>query len=391
MKQEKISCERQTSRAAHSQVLDLLRFPLALVVLTVHVFGVRETYVYGQQYVFQGQPLIDAAYYFVRSFLSEYSLTIYFFISGYVFFLGVNDFSPSVYKRKLRNRIKTLLIPYIVWNIVAVLVELSYFFPPLSALRPGLDINDVDFSFSAILQTFGNSTYGVFGHVYSDAVSSTTVFYPQDSPLWFLRALMAVTLITPALHFFLRKFGLYFVGLTYVMWGCVYVAVAGLTIEFFTALFPFSFGACMSIRGHDMMTEFGRYFKLSAVLYLLLSAVQMVELYNDADTLYLATKVLAAPVAMVFAYNVSAWLLRKGVCHVVPSLAAASFFIYITHYMLVGNTMKMLIYVFHPDGQGGLLVIFIAAVVLICGLLLVLFYLMRRFTPRLLKFTTGRR
>ena len=91
---------------------------------------------------------------------------IYFFILGYVFFLKVTDFTPDVYKRKLRNRFKTLFIPFIVWNLVAVLVELSYFFPPLSSLRPGLDFADVDFSARAILQTFWDSKHGIFGNDY---------------------------------------------------------------------------------------------------------------------------------------------------------------------------------------------------------------------------------
>ena len=153
-------------RAAHSQALDLLRFPLAVVVLTVHAFGIQGVQVYGEYHDFMSMPAYEAVYCFVMSFLAEYSLAIYFFISGYVFFLGVDDFPLGVWKRKLRNRLKTLLIPFIVWNVLAAMVEVAYFYPPLSALRPGLDAGDLDFSIGAVLQIFWDNKHGITAAAY---------------------------------------------------------------------------------------------------------------------------------------------------------------------------------------------------------------------------------
>ena len=79
----------------------------------MHAFGIQGVQVYGEYHDFMSMPAYEAVYYFVMSFLAEYSLAIYFFISGYVFFLGVDDFTLGVWKRKLRNRLKTLLIPFI--------------------------------------------------------------------------------------------------------------------------------------------------------------------------------------------------------------------------------------------------------------------------------------
>lgn len=42
-----------------------------------------------------------------------------FFISGYLFFFRT-AFSVDVYKKKLKSRIKTLLIPYLFWNFVVL-------------------------------------------------------------------------------------------------------------------------------------------------------------------------------------------------------------------------------------------------------------------------------
>ena len=43
-------------RAAHSQALDLLRFPLAVVVLTVYAFGIQGVQVYGEYHDFMSMP-----------------------------------------------------------------------------------------------------------------------------------------------------------------------------------------------------------------------------------------------------------------------------------------------------------------------------------------------
>lgn len=361
------------------------------MVLTVHVFARWHVHIYGKEYVFLGQLVFDALYNFVQSFLSEYSLMIYFFILGYVFFLKVTDFTPDVYKRKLRNRFKTLFIPFIVWNLVAVLVELSYFFPPLSSLRPGLDFADVDFSARTILQTFWDSKHGIFGNAYPPVENWSGMLYPQDSPLWFLRVLMLMALLTPVLHWLIKRLRLYFVGAAYVAWIWAYLSGNGIAIELTTALFPFSFGAYMSISGNDMMMIFGKYFRVSVVAYVVLSSVQVAALYCDAQMLFLSAKVLAAPAALVFAYNMSAWLLRRGICRVVPLLASASFFIYVTHDICLSNVVRIFIYLFHPTSQFAIAATYLSVIVVMSFALLGLFWLMQRYTPRLLKFVAGRK
>lgn len=379
-------------RAAHSQALDLLRFPLAIVVLTVHTFHNPTVFVYGKEYTFAGRPLFDAFYNFVYSFLSDYSLMIYFFISGYVFFLGITDFTADVYKRKLRNRVKTLLIPFIVWNVACVLVELSYYFPPLSAMRPGLDFAKVDLSPVAVLQTFWNSIHGIFGNVYEyPAADYVGIYPPQNNSLWFLRALMAMALLTPVLWCTIKRVGICLTCAAYALWAWAYLYGTGYVLEFATALFPFSFGAYMSISGRNMINVFGRYFKLSAVAYIALSAVQMAALYGDAQLVYKVAKVLACPVALVLAYNLSAWLLRRNYCRVVPLLASASFFIYVSHELILGNVKKVLVALIRPcNGVAGAATYILAIAVVAFGLLGV-FWLMQRYTPRLLKFVAGRK
>lgn len=87
-----------------SQSLDLLRFPLAIVVMTIHVWfpGVADATA--------DVPALNALSGLVAGLLWDQSVPVYFFISGFVFFLNV-DMSAATYRHKLRNRTKSLLIP----------------------------------------------------------------------------------------------------------------------------------------------------------------------------------------------------------------------------------------------------------------------------------------
>ena len=50
------------------------------------------------------------------------AVPVFFIISGYFFFYQTKAFGKEAYSKKLRKRIKTLLIPYLLWNLLPVLL-----------------------------------------------------------------------------------------------------------------------------------------------------------------------------------------------------------------------------------------------------------------------------
>ena len=78
-----------------SQTLDLLRFPLAVVVLLIHTFGVEGLGVNGRAFEPEQYPLFVVVRDAIEAFLGGQSVPVYFFISGYVFFLGVETGSDE--------------------------------------------------------------------------------------------------------------------------------------------------------------------------------------------------------------------------------------------------------------------------------------------------------
>lgn len=82
MKNQKNIVNRNDLR---SQSLDLLRFPLAVVVLIVHVFTISDVAFGGQRLSVEDFPLFVHMRNFLDAFLRGQSVPIYYFISGYVF------------------------------------------------------------------------------------------------------------------------------------------------------------------------------------------------------------------------------------------------------------------------------------------------------------------
>lgn len=111
---------------------------------------------------------------------------LFFAISGYLFAWNINSFKESLHKQ--RRRIRTLLVPYVLWNIIFVLwhVALVYI--------PGVD-------------RFNNST-GLLNEYFG--VSAWKCLYnlfikPAAFQLWFLRDLLVMQLFSPLLWFLAKK------------------------------------------------------------------------------------------------------------------------------------------------------------------------------------------
>lgn len=370
---------------SRSQALDLLRFPLAVVILTVHVFGTGVLAVHGVEYSLENIPVMSGVMGFINAFLRDQSVPIYFFISGYVFFLG-REFTGEVYLAKLKNRIKTLFVPYLIWNTLAILIKATLFMPCLHSFLPGMASVDMDWSFTSVLQCYWDETKGVFAALYTDSGS----IFPQNAPLWFIRDLMIVVLCTPLIYRFLKWARNYAVWLFGVSWFVLNYWQLGHVLQLSTAFFFFSWGAYLSIAKKDMLEYFERFFKVSLVAYPLLSLLHVASVYwcpEITDTI----KWLNVVAGLFFAYNVSAWLLRRNVCRVSPFLASASFFVYITHWLIYSLLLKLLFYLIEPCMWPGVISVYLLTIIVLLFSILAVYYFLKLYATRLTRVLTGRK
>ena len=368
-----------------SQSLDLLRFPLALFVVAVHVFR-PFPWLDDNAEVF---PVVDWLFRFVNAFIVDQSVPVYFFIAGYVFFLGM-DMSIKSYAGKLRRRCHSLLIPYLMWNTLAILYLMKVMLPGMQAVSEFADTQQFHLSLSNFIECYWDSSQGIIPHVNLN----DNGIYPIDTPLWFVRDLMIMVLITPAIYALYKfptphaitKVILVFFTL---VWAVRIPGLGHLSLLLEAFVF-FSWGGFLSYHKRDMIVEFRRYSTTSFILYplLALSILFLTPIWPQAMVYVKSIHVI---VGLFFFYNIAAWLVTKRHCRASSFLSSASFFIYCGHYIILDPVARR---VFSITGTGGDMAVvsaYILTYIIIIGLLLGVYAMMHRYTPRLLRLFTGGR
>lgn len=104
-----------------SKTIDLLKFVLIIGIVFIHVAPatlVIEGVYYG---VNSEKSLFYYNSQFFSNVLGRISVPLFFFISGYLFFLD-SKFDLQAYRKKIRSRKRSLLIPYLFWNTFTIIM-----------------------------------------------------------------------------------------------------------------------------------------------------------------------------------------------------------------------------------------------------------------------------
>ncbi len=161
-----------------SEAITWLRFPLIFLIIMLHCYSVVR--LNGEHEVY-----FKTVYPFAL-WLGETGVPGFFFISGYLFFL-----SKKSYTEKIKTRIHTLLIPYVIWNsIMLLLYILAYHigFPQ--------EINN---------RSLAGYTAMDYLRLYWDRGEfDNGNFVPLLCPLWYIRNLMIMSIISPLLYYIVK-------------------------------------------------------------------------------------------------------------------------------------------------------------------------------------------
>ena len=266
------------SRQLLSSTIDFLRFPLAVMVVFIHVSPSVISPLEADFPLFSDKGIYNIIGIFGSHVLSNIAVPTFFLISGFLFFNNFQYWSWDGYKSKLRSRARSLFIPYVLWNL---LPYASFILGYLGAVILGYKPMD---GFLTIIQ-------GDSWHIFYDynEWGTTRINWlgnhlrmtgPYILSLWFLRDLMVVTLLTPILYIAIRKFKLAFIIFLFFAYiSRIWPLISGFHI---TAVFFFSTGAYLALNNLNIVLFANRYryFFIPASIILLVLSV----LYDSTST-----------------------------------------------------------------------------------------------------------
>lgn len=327
-------------------VIRQLRFPMIVLVTFAHSYGG----------VMEGFSLLTSewnTYEFLKLLVSQtlvkIAVPVFFIISGYLFFSNIEELTPKVYKAKMLRRMKTLLIPYLIWNL-------------LMAVK---------------LKTFSWSIFWIF---WCPAGIQTDWFgheqwmtAPANMPLWFLRDLIIISLFTPIIYILVRKFGKWLIALMTILYlSGICAFIPGLSAY---AVYFFTYGAFLSIRKMNLIDS-ARRIEWPAYILSVILAIAMMLTYSTPvfSSLMLCFRITGSFAVFCIASRIFSATTRR-----IPSVICKSaYFIYLAHYVFFLSFIDIAFFAIFGTSIPALSVHYLIAPLLKVGLLTIAYAFYRK-------------
>jgi len=298
-------------------------------------------------------------------------------------FFRNNDFNKSVYVKKLTNRFRTIFIPFILWNVIAVIYQFV-------CLIPDDYYWGIELSFVRVFNTFfsysGNA--GIFVTSQETEVSLLEGVYPINVPLWYLRNLMLMVVFSPVIYWLIRTFGKWFVISAGVVW--FFVTTKEDHIDYlFTSIFFFSWGAYYGINKINFVSCFRR-IKYAPLIYLIVACVDTITKGSEVNRYFHIVSIL---LGMISAVIVVSYLIERDKIKMNSLLTKSSFFIFALHYLIINPLGYKTFRLFNMTGDNpyAMLCFYFGVVTETVVICLVLYILLNRFMPKVCKVLCGGR
>jgi peptidoglycan/LPS O-acetylase OafA/YrhL len=353
------------NKAVISQTISALRFPLIVLVVAIHVTNISPVEVNGD--------FGKLAVLFIRNGVARIAVPLFFMISGYLILKGVTSLTAEVYATKLRKRLRTMVLPYFIWNIPII----------LRCLRDNLHNDLVD----ALLHGLG-----FLPLVGSCAFEPTT---PDNAPLWYVRDLVFMIILMPMFYCLMKN---RIVGLCVLFVGAVSLCGQWMPDTIFmsnTSVLFFCAGMYGSIHHLNLSKvcngKQGMYWivvsGLAFIAMLLLDVANM----SASQTYPVPFHGLMILCGVCFVVLLTGKLIVLQKLKINKNLADASFFIFCIHYLVLMYALKPLNAVVAQLTGLIYLMAYLLEVALLTALCYIIYRLLYRFAPRLLSVLSGGR
>lgn len=117
-----------------SETISSLRFPLTVGVVFIHFNLAQKVFsIHGVKYGLNNPDWYYSIINFFSDVLPCIGVPLFFFISGFLFFYK-KEFNGTVYRQIMHRRATTLMLPYFLWNFIAIMIKASHKLSFLSSI-----------------------------------------------------------------------------------------------------------------------------------------------------------------------------------------------------------------------------------------------------------------
>ena len=350
--------------------LKLLRFPPIIGVIYIHAYGTVIDYAGGSA----GIPVegLNSLTNTIRILISEgiarTAVPLFFLMAGYLFFATFH-WSRRTYIIKISTRLRSLLIPFLFWNLVVLaVIALAQEIPSIQPYFTGAGKRIAD--------------YGAFDYV--NAVLGLKG-YPIAYHFWFIRDLMLLVLLAPILAVIVRFVPIPFFVAVYICWVTnswpIYMPAA-VGVLFFSA------GALCGVNDQNLFA-FDRFTTLIFLVYVPLLVADVIWYEAWFNNWLHRTGLIVGVLAVLCSTR---YILRlPWLRDALITLGSASFFVYAAHEPLLGIVRLLAFKVVPLDGAYTMLMLYLFIPVVVMTFLVGCHRLLTKISPQTLSLITGGR
>lgn len=313
-------------KSVESEIISRLRWPLMVLVVMLH------SSVYQAVDCHRGVIQVPEVYhafgfvsYFMCSVFGRVAVPLFYLISGYVFFRWTDGFTWDTYKGKISRRIRTLAVPYLLWNALYIA------------------------AFFALSFVTSDSAFDIYRHFDWLAILKQLWVDPPCFPFWFIRDLMVMCLLTIVTEPLLRHLRWIAPVLLLVIWlGRLWPSFPGTGFLDSHCIF-FLLGACAGIRHLDLPETLRRpsgWLVITLIfVYVFLGLLETSWRDTEMSNYMHNFNIL---VGIVAAVTLTAYCVRRDVPAIPTWIASSGFFLFGYHGIAVKMIRNSLLPIIKP-------------------------------------------
>lgn len=345
-----------------SHIITLLRYPLTFLVIVLHCNFVFFAASNGHT----PPNLVSEICKYFPDIIGNVCVPMFFLISGYLFFIKKDDSKWTFFRKQWMKRKDSLLLPYILWNTLAIVITI------------------------VVVHFNPSKSYSVLDYL-KGYIAFNGSYNPIDFPLWYVRDLIVLVIISPLIYLILKlpKCILILLGALLIVCGTL---IFNIQEKICTAIICYSLGSWFAIKRIDPCEGIIGLKHLH--LYTLICGAMYVGLYiasiNLPDFLHFFM-VIYKIVGCFLVMLISVSILRRHSVNIPKVMISSSFFIYCFHGLFSGY-LGLLILKFIPLHSTAvwLIVLFGWSIIypLLCTLV---YYICSKIFPRFTSLLSGGR